>query len=173
MTTEDGLPPTRQARAYIETLRTRLLWIESRLVVVPGSGAAVFYEAERDALAWALAVLEAEYDAIVRLHRDVIEPAADSSIAEWRNDRARLFGWATREVVLHRDEFPQGCDEVACVICDQSETAPTKQVVRYMVALIEDRELPIPPIKEQVEARAWLAQRGRDRKAAKAAGRID
>lgn len=69
MTTENGLTAPSHMRRNIETFRRRLEHVTARMdsYRAEGRGPSGFDEAEAHALAWALPVLEAEWDAAVRL----------------------------------------------------------------------------------------------------------
>lgn len=72
MTTERGVPLPRQAAHHVDTLRRRHDWLVS---LVDAGTATGYHREELTALAWALPVLEAEHGAVLRLWRDVLDPA--------------------------------------------------------------------------------------------------
>lgn len=88
MSTENGLEPLKFARRDIEVLRGRLEFIAGRIeaMVAEGHvGRAGFLVAESRALAWALPVLEAEFDNLARMHRNArhIEQYPRASEGRW------------------------------------------------------------------------------------------
>lgn len=78
MTTEDGLSKLQHVRRNIETLADRLDyldgWLEAHEAAVghPDTGVRA---CEARAIRWALPVLEAEWDALARIQRDIVMPA--------------------------------------------------------------------------------------------------
>jgi hypothetical protein len=72
VTTENGVPWPRKCAGWIDTLRERRDWLASRVEHGEANG---YTEQELAALDWALPVLEAEHGAVLRLTRDVIDPA--------------------------------------------------------------------------------------------------
>jgi hypothetical protein len=74
MTTTDGLPLYKHARSYLEIIRDRLTYLEDRDAMYRSEGARdnTFVTQEIRALRWAIPVLEAEVDDIVRLRKLVI-----------------------------------------------------------------------------------------------------
>lgn len=80
MSTEHGLALLQHARRNIEALRDRLDyldgWLDAHEAATghPDTGVRAL---EARAIRWALPVLEAEWDALARIKRDVIVPAMD------------------------------------------------------------------------------------------------
>lgn len=78
MTTENGFTRPPVMRARIERLRRRAEYLEDSIAAKFEQGysetspAVMFAEKELAALEWAIPVLEAEYDAAVRLQRKIV-----------------------------------------------------------------------------------------------------
>lgn len=74
MTTENGLPGVGKVRRWIAKLEERAAWLEFKIGELDeNSPKAGHYWVELLALRWALPVLEAEYDSVVRLRALVID----------------------------------------------------------------------------------------------------
>jgi len=76
MTTENGLPLPRKVRAHIKVLRDHHAWLccyadDREAIGLP----AALVRRQIEAFEWALPVLEAEWDAVTRLHREIVSPA--------------------------------------------------------------------------------------------------
>lgn len=72
MTTEHGVPTSRSVARHIDAIRDRHDWLTSLATAGEANG---WQQRELSALAWALPVLEAEQGTIIRLWRDVLDPA--------------------------------------------------------------------------------------------------
>lgn len=70
MSTENGTVPVRVATRRIETIRKRVQYLEEKLAWT-GKGQESHEAQEAAALKWALPVLEAERDSLMRLHKAV------------------------------------------------------------------------------------------------------
>lgn len=71
MSTEEGVLDSRQVTALIERLRVRMEFVKGRMEVTGNFEGAHFDRDEYRALAWALPVLEAERDDLLRLRKVV------------------------------------------------------------------------------------------------------
>lgn len=73
MSIESGLIRTSKARKHIERLRDRLEYLQDSIAeaIDLGEHPNPYWQPEVDALEWALPVLEAEWDHVARLNRNV------------------------------------------------------------------------------------------------------
>lgn len=73
MTTEIGLGSARQITDHIERLQTRMVFLKGRIEAHGGIEEARYDRDEYHALIWALPVLEAERDDLIRLRKAVAQ----------------------------------------------------------------------------------------------------
>jgi hypothetical protein len=72
MAIDEGMPHPAEARKFIELLRSRRGWVETKIAKRKADGLPTGFDVlELHALDWALPVLEAEWDNLARQHRNV------------------------------------------------------------------------------------------------------